>query len=97
MSGRRILLLTVMCSSLVLEPWRAAAQDQPALGVYTIDALVSTALRDNPEVAAARAEIDAAKGRVSQAGLRPNPLLELGGQKALSPDNNVTVGVTLPL
>jgi cobalt-zinc-cadmium efflux system outer membrane protein len=96
-SGRRILLLTVMCSSLVLEPWRAAAQDQPALGVYTIDALVAKALRDNPEVAAARAEIDAAKGRVSQAGLRPNPMLELGGQKALSPDNNVTVGVTLPL
>lgn len=97
MSGRRILLLTVMCSSLVLDPWRAAAQDQPALGVYTIDALVAKALRDNPEVAAARAEIDAAKGRVSQAGLRPNPMLELGGQKALSPDNNVTVGVTLPL
>ncbi|MEX2222898.1 MAG: TolC family protein [Candidatus Rokuibacteriota bacterium] len=97
MSGRRVLMLTVMCSSLVLEPWRAAAQDQPALGVYTIDALVTKALRDNPEVAAARAEVDAGRGRVTQAGLRPNPTLELGGQKALSPDNNVTVGLSLPL
>ncbi|MGH7413368.1 MAG: TolC family protein [Candidatus Rokuibacteriota bacterium] len=97
MSGRRILLLTVVCSSLVLEAWRATAQDQRAPGVYTIDALVTTAIRDNPEVAAARAEVDAARGRVTQAGLRPNPMLELGGQKALSPDNNVTVGVTLPL
>ncbi len=97
MPGRRILLLTVMCLSLVLQPGRAAAQDQPAPGVYTIDALVSQALRDNPELAAARAEVDAAKGRVTQAGLRPNPMLELGGQKALSSDNNVTVSLTVPL
>src|SRR2546430_16172929 len=27
----------------------------------------------------------------------PNPVLELGGQKALSPDNNVTIGLTVPL
>src|SRR2546430_4600871 len=27
----------------------------------------------------------------------PNPMLELGGQKALSPDNNVTIGLTVPL
>ena len=97
MPGRRVLLLTVMWSALVLQPGRAPAQDQPAPGVYTIDALVSQALRDNPELAAARAEAEAARGRVTQAGLRPNPTLELGGQKALSSDNNVTVGVTLPL
>ena len=40
------------------------------------------------------AEVDAAAGRLQQAGLRPNPMLELGGQKALSPDNNLSVGVT---
>src|SRR5207244_2501966 len=28
---------------------------------------------------------------------RPNPMLELGGQKALSPDNNLMVGLTVPL
>src|SRR5262249_38702149 len=35
--------------------------------------------------------------RLRQAGLRPNPMLDLGGQKAISPDNNLTVGVTVPL
>lgn len=94
MSRRWVLLLTVLGSSLILSSWPAGAEDQ---SVYTADSLVAQALRDNPEVAAARAEVDAARGRVSQAGLRPNPMLELGGQKALSSDNNVTVGVSLPL
>lgn len=97
MSGRRIVLLAAMCSTLVVGPWRATAHGQSDPGVFTTDALVSLALRDNPEVAAARAEVDAARGRVTQAGLRPNPMLELGGQRALSSDNNVSVGVTLPL
>src|SRR5207248_11662000 len=59
--------------------------------------LVARALADSPDLRAARAEIDAAVGRLQQAGLRPNPMLELGGQKALSPDNNVTIGLTVPL
>src|SRR4030095_4110599 len=91
------LWLAILCSSLTLGPGLAPAQDQSGSEMYTIDALVNQALRDNPALAAARAEVDAARGRVTQAGLRPNPMLELGGQKALSSDNNVTVGVTLPL
>jgi outer membrane protein, heavy metal efflux system len=63
----------------------------------TIDELIARAIADNPELRAARAEVDAAAARVGQAGLRPNPMLELGGQKAISPDNNVMIGVTLPL
>jgi cobalt-zinc-cadmium efflux system outer membrane protein len=63
----------------------------------TIDELVARALADNPELKAARADIDAATGRRQQAGLRPNPMLELSGQRALSSDNNLTVGVSLPL
>src|SRR6266581_3340565 len=63
----------------------------------TVDELVSRALADNPDLRAVRAEVDAAVGRLRQAGLRPNPMLELGGQKALSSDNNLTVGVSLPL
>src|SRR5437868_3404270 len=72
------------------------AQAQPGAEV-TVDELVVRALTDSPDLRAARAEIDAAVGRLQQAGLRPNPMLELGGQKALSPDNNVTIGLTVPL
>jgi cobalt-zinc-cadmium efflux system outer membrane protein len=46
---------------------------------------------------AARIEVEAAAARVQQAGLRPNPTLELAGQKAISPDNNLNVGLSLPL
>jgi cobalt-zinc-cadmium efflux system outer membrane protein len=68
------------------------AQDE-----VTVDELVTRALADNPDVRAVRLEVEAAEGRLRQAGLRPNPMLDLGGQKALSPDNNLTVGVTVPL
>jgi cobalt-zinc-cadmium efflux system outer membrane protein len=69
-----------------------AAQDE-----VTVDELVTRALADNPDVRAVRLDVEAAEGRLRQAGLRPNPMLDLGGQKALSPDNNLTVGVTVPL
>ena len=65
---------------------------------FTIDELVKQALAENPEVQAARAEVEAARGRLLQAGLRPNPMLDVGFQKSVTgPDNNVTAGVTLPL
>lgn len=63
----------------------------------TVDELVARAIADNPDLRAARAEVEAAVSRVQQAGLRPNPMLELGGQKALGPDNNLTLGFTWPL
>jgi len=63
----------------------------------TVEELVARAIADSPELRAARAEIDAAIGRLRQAGLRPNPMLELGGQKALSPDNNLMIGLSVPL
>ena len=53
---------------------------------------------ENPELQAARAEVEAARGRLIQAGLRPNPMLDVGFQKTVTgPDNNITAGVTLPL
>ena len=72
---------------------------QPPAGALelTIDELVARALAENPDLRAARTEVDAAVGRLRQAALRPNPMLELGGQKALSPDNNLMVGLTVPL
>jgi cobalt-zinc-cadmium efflux system outer membrane protein len=69
---------------------------QPS-GEITIDELVARAIADNPDLQAARADVEAATGRLHQAGLRPNPMLELGGQKALGPDNNLNLGVSLPL
>jgi cobalt-zinc-cadmium efflux system outer membrane protein len=62
-----------------------------------VDEWVTLALANNPELRAARAELEAASARVQQAGLRPNPMLELGGQKAISPDSNLSVGLTVPL
>jgi outer membrane protein, heavy metal efflux system len=72
------------------------ADAQPARAL-TVDEWVTLALRSNPELRAARAELEAAAARVRQAALRPNPMLDLGGQKAISPDNNLSVGLTLPL
>src|SRR5437879_13665365 len=75
----------------------ASAQGPSSHAEMTVDELVARALADNPELRAARREIDAALGRLRQAGLRPNPMLELGGQKALSPDNNLTAMLTFTL
>jgi outer membrane protein, heavy metal efflux system len=63
----------------------------------TVDELIARALTAHPDLAATRLEVDAAAARVRQAGLRPNPMLDVAGQKALGPDNNVMVGVTVPL
>jgi cobalt-zinc-cadmium efflux system outer membrane protein len=78
-------------------PRLSHAQSQSAAGEVTIEELVARALAENPDVRATRADVEAAQGRLVQAGLRPNPMLELGGQKALSSDNNVMVGLTVPL
>jgi cobalt-zinc-cadmium efflux system outer membrane protein len=75
-----------------------AADSQGAAGAFTVDELVTRALADNLELRAARAEVDAARGRLRQAALRPNPMLDLGAQQSVTgPDNNILVGVTLPL
>jgi cobalt-zinc-cadmium efflux system outer membrane protein len=76
---------------------RLADAQPPGTGVLTVDEVVARALADNPDLRAARAEVDAAIGRLRQAGLRPNPMLDLGGQKALGPDNTLSVSLTLPL
>lgn len=87
-------VVAVLASALLANGGLASAQ--ASTGV-TVDQLVEVALANNPELRAVRAEIDAAAARVVQAGLRPNPMVELGGQKAISPDNNLNVGLTVPL
>jgi cobalt-zinc-cadmium efflux system outer membrane protein len=66
-------------------------------GEMTVEQLVEFAATNNPELRAARSDVEAASARVRQAGLRPNPMLDLGGQKAIGPDNNLNVGLTVPL
>jgi len=97
MNPRGGFLRVIACAVAVAAAAVAHAQGQAPARALTVDELVARALRENPEVAAARADVQAARGRLEQAGLRPNPMLELGGQKALGPDNNVMVGLTLPL
>jgi cobalt-zinc-cadmium efflux system outer membrane protein len=51
----------------------------PAAGL-TLEELMREALAHNHDLAAARAQVDAAFGRLTQAGLRPNPRLNLGNE-----------------
>jgi cobalt-zinc-cadmium efflux system outer membrane protein len=97
MSRRRLLAALAVLAVGLVAPRAAGAQPGVGAADFTPDDLVARALRDNAEIAALRADVEAARGRVTQAGLRPNPMLELGGQKAISPDYNLSVGVTLPL
>lgn len=72
---------------------------EPVQGVSTSD-LVRRALASNAELAAARLEIDRARARLQQAGLRPNPTLDFEQQRGVlnSPGERVTtVGVSVPL
>ena len=60
--------------------------------------LVTRALASNPTLAAQRQQIEMAKGDVTQARLRKNPSLILGGLKEVNGgDNSFNVGGTLPL
>jgi len=71
---------------------------EPARNSVPADDLVARALTANPELRAARAAIEAAKGRLRQAGLRPNPMLELSGtQNATGTDNMQMIGLSWPL
>src|SRR5882724_2003570 len=98
MPGRAVVGLVVGIVLLLPAPSVSVGQPAGAGGEMTVDELVDQALRQNAELAAVRAEVDAAIGRLRQAGLRPNPLLDLAGQQNVSgPDNNVSVGLSVPL
>ena len=65
------------------------------------DDLVRRALASNGELAAARIEIERARGRLRQAGLRPNPTLEVeqttGRFTGSADERETSVGVALPI
>ena len=64
----------------------------------TVDELVSIALANNTELIALRKEAEAGGALLRQAGLRPNPTLEVSGARQIGgADNNVMVQGELPL
>ena len=92
------LLLLIWVGTIGLVAGMSRAAEPPGARELAIDELVERALRENPELQAAHAEVEAASGRLLQAGLRPNPMLDVGVQQSvIGPDHNVMVGVTLPL
>jgi outer membrane protein, heavy metal efflux system len=72
----------------------------PQQGASSAD-VVRRALQSNGELAAARLEVERARARVRQAGLRPNPTLDFEqttGRLTGSPgERETSVGVSLPL
>jgi cobalt-zinc-cadmium efflux system outer membrane protein len=63
-----------------------------------VEELVARALEINPELRAARSEVEAGKGRLLQAGFRPNPMLDLSGSKNVAgPDNMLMISISWPL
>ena len=80
------------------EPPSLYAQYIDPVDGLSADALVRYALSHNGELAAARQMIAEARGRVRQAGLKANPMIEASGTRAVNtPDNNLMVGAELPL
>lgn len=64
----------------------------------SVDELVAMALAENGDLAAMRKEADAAEALIRQAGLRPNPSVEVGGTRQTNgPDNSRMVQAALPL
>ena len=65
----------------------------------TVDDLVKLAIESNGELTAMRKESEAGEALVKQAGLRPNPSLEVNGEREVGGmgDNNIMVEGGLPL
>ena len=96
-----ILIALVVCS----EPLRAQTANSPpgnpffdAQNGVTESELVARALANNPALAAERQAIDSARGSVTQARLRANPSLSVGGLKEVGgEDSRFSVGTEVPL
>jgi len=69
--GHRMLLLLFLAGAMTL-----GARPLAAAG-YTLNELMHEAITRNHDLKAARAQVDAALGRLKQSGLWPNPRLEL--------------------
>jgi cobalt-zinc-cadmium efflux system outer membrane protein len=98
---RLSLVLTMVCA-LPLSAQQPAARSSssfldPQAGATESD-LVTRALAQNPTLAGVRQEIEMAQGGVTQARLRKNPSLIVGGlQEVPGQDNRISIGGALPL
>ena len=98
---RLSLVLTMVCA-LSLSAQQPAAHSSssfldPQTGT-TESELVTRALAQNPTLAAVRKEIEMASGGVTQARLRKNPSLIVGGLREVDgEDNRISIGGALPL
>jgi cobalt-zinc-cadmium efflux system outer membrane protein len=97
-----LLMMVALVSTLSLSAQEV--QPQPAIDFLDLQQgvteaeLVTRALASNPTLAAQRQQIEMAKGDVTQARLRKNPSLILGGLKEVNGgDNSFNVGGMLPL
>lgn len=64
----------------------------------TVDEAVRYALAHHGELLAARKEVDAARARVRQSGLKPNPMIDVSRSEQIGgSDNNTMIGASLPL
>jgi len=90
---------TNAAESLTISP-TVALYFHPAQGASS-DELVRRALTSNGELAAARLEIERARARLRQAGLWPNPTLDVekttGRVTGSAGESEMSVGVSLPL
>ena len=86
--------------SLGVVAWLVIIAGLPANGLAqdgTIEQLVATALERSPELRAARTEIAAAGGQVTQAGLRPNPTLSASRMLMTGQQHQTLVELEWPL
>src|SRR5438128_8896617 len=81
-----------------VEPPSMCAQYIDPVDRLTADELVRYALAHNGELAAARQMIAEARGKLRQAGVRPNPTVESSGTHAVTTSDTMSmVGAELPL
>ena len=84
---------------------QATSPSQAIVSIYldpingkTVDDLVALALQNNAEIIAMRKEAEAGESLVKQAGLRPNPMVEVSGAKRIGgTDNNEMIQAEQPL
>lgn len=94
------LVLTVFSTNHVLAQPAAAmsasAQQRAAAAPLTLASAVQLALENNPEISAARREIDAAEGARTQAGAYQNPTLGLEVEDVRRDSRTTTVMLSQP-
>jgi len=95
---RLLFLIILLVSAAVAQVAQDETQFIDTANGLTADDVIRYAIAHNGDLAAARAAIGEARGRVNQAGLKANPMLETNFAQAVNgPDNNLMVEVELPL